>query len=220
MQMVLDSLGAPDSFDVRSGEISPLAGITEPRIVPVGVENPISWVASAVLPQFGESEQDLREIAHRQSRDKLGYRFFEQWNVSMYVQRKFRPELLPVRNSSRLPQVKHDISHFVSGPSELLLMEPIIGTRARLVDDLKGISESFLAYRSLFEMSRTERQTSFIVYVLSRGYGGAVSEAHEVLKGAATQIVNVDDPSQRIHFLQRITDIGRSGGNQGALQLQ
>lgn len=219
MQLVLDSLTTNSSFELRSGEVSSLAGLSEPITVPADVENPVAWVESYMLPQPSENEQDNKEIAHRQHRDRIGFRFFEQWHVDTYVKRKFRPESLPARSLKQLPQVKHDISHFVTGSSELLLMEPVVGTRAKLTDDLKGISESFLAYRSLFEMSDAPRKPTFIVYILSGGYKGAVTAAHDVLKGAAHQIINVDDPAQRGPFLERITKIGRSGGGQSSLPL-
>jgi hypothetical protein len=51
MQKILDLLEAPAVFDVRTGEISPLVGFTEPRGIPEEVKNPVAWVASAILPQ-------------------------------------------------------------------------------------------------------------------------------------------------------------------------
>lgn len=222
MQLALDALSTCSALDVRSGEVSALAGLTEPRRVPENVENPVAWVESFVLPQRGAGDQDNKETANRQRREALGFRFFSQWHVDQFVRRKFSAEAISARlvtGGKGLPQVKHPISHYVAGASELLLMEPIIGTRAKLTDDLKGLSESFLAYRSLFEMASMARQPTFIVYVLTGGYEGAVTEAHEVLKGAAHQIINVDDPAQRMPFLQRITAVGRTGGDQGSLRL-
>ncbi|MBZ4335488.1 MULTISPECIES: hypothetical protein [unclassified Corallococcus] len=220
MQLVLDALSGCSELDVRSGEVSSLAGLSEPRRIPDGVDNPVAWVESFVLPQKGLREQDTKDAAYRQRRESMGYRFFEQWHVSQFVRRKFHAENLPVQSPKQgLPQVKHPIAHYVPGASELLLMEPIVGTRAKLTDDLKGLSESFLAFRSLFEMANTLRKPTFIVYVLTGGYEGALAEAQDVLKGAAHEIINVDDPSQRMPFLQRIMAVGRTGGDQGALAL-
>ncbi|WP_426755665.1 hypothetical protein [Myxococcus sp. Y35] len=220
MQLVLDSLAGCSELDVRSGEVSSLAGLTVPHAIPDGVDDPVAWVESFILPQKGPKEQDSKDTAHRQKRETMGFRFFEQWHVAQFVRRKFGAEDVPVRScNDELPQVKHPITHYVSGASELLLMEPIVGTRAKLTDDLKGLSESFLAYRSLFEMANTSQKPTFIVYVLTGGYQGALTTAHEVLKGAAHQVINVDDPSQRVPFLQRIMAVGRTGGGQGALGL-
>ena len=220
MQLVLDSFATCAEFDVRSGEVSSLAGVTEAHRIPEDVTNPVAWVESFVLPQRGTSEQDTKETAHRQKRETMGFRFFQQWHVAQFVHRKFSAENIPLRSRrDGLPQVKHPITHFVSGASELLLMEPIVGTRAKLTDDLKGLSESFLAYRSLLEMANTPRKPTFIVYVLTGGYKGALAEAHDVLKGAAHQVINVDDPAQRMPFLQRIMTVGRTGGDQGSLPL-
>lgn len=51
MQRVLDLLETPAGFDIHTGEISPLAGFTEPRGIPAEVEDPVAWVTSTVLPQ-------------------------------------------------------------------------------------------------------------------------------------------------------------------------
>jgi hypothetical protein len=220
LQLVLDTLSSCKALDVRSGEVSALAALTEPRQVPEEVENPFTWVESFVLPQKAASPHEPQEKAHRPKREQLGFRFFQQYQVDPFVRRKLRPEhLFAQKEQERLPQVSRDISHYVTGASELLLMEPIIGTRPQLTDDLKRISESFLAYRALFEMAPTAYKPHFLVYVLAGGYEGAMAEAHNILKKAAHQVINVDDPAQRTPFLQRIVAVGRTGGGQDTLAL-
>lgn len=218
MQMILDSLATADRFEALPLAAGPLALLSERRQVPAGVENPVSWVATHVLPQKLQREQDTKEIAHRTHRDTLGFRFFEQWHVALFVKKRFRPDAaIP----GTPPKAARDISHFVRGKNELLLMEPVVGTRQSLTDDLRAISESFLAWKQLFQQSRvsTTLHPRFIAYVITNGYMGAVGDAHALLAKSADQVINVDDPPQRTQFLQTITAIGRSGGEPGTLPL-
>ena len=100
-------------------------------------------------------------------------------------------------------------------------MEPIVGTRTHLEDDLQAISQEFLAFRELFRTADLKKQPVFIAYVMTRGHMAAVREAHQVLSAkAADLIINVDDPAQREPFLKRIIDVGSSAEPQGKLPLQ
>lgn len=217
MQLILDTLSTPGRFDIASGELSALAQFSEEIAIPAGVTDARAWLEARLLPQKPGREQDLKETApHRPRRETTGYRFFEQWSVAGFVKRKYAPSFLPATH----PKAAASVSHFVSGRDQLLLMEPVVGTRAALEDDLQAISQEFLAFRELFRQSRPPRQEPvFIAYVLTGGHTAAVGEAHRVLSRAADVVVNVDDPAQRTPFLKRIVEVGSSSGEQGSLPL-
>jgi hypothetical protein len=217
MQLILDSLSTPSRFDLPSGSLSSLAQLGEERMVPAGVSNAREWLEARLLPQKPQREQDQKESSpYRPHRDTMGYRFFEQWSVADFVKKKYAPSSLPRTHPKAAPSV----SHYVPGSQELLLLEPVIGTRPKFEDDLQAISQEFLAFRELFrQMSAPHLTPVFIAYVLTGGYTGAMGEASRVLSRAADQVINVDDPAQRTPFLQRIVAVGSTGGNQGALPL-
>ncbi|MBZ4419380.1 hypothetical protein [Myxococcus sp. RHSTA-1-4] len=217
MQLILDSLSTPARFDLPSGELSALAQLGEERLVPAGVGSAREWLEAKLLPQKPLREQDQKETPpYRPHRDTVGYRFFEQWSVADFVKRKYAPSSLPRTH----PKAAASVSHYVPGKDELLLMEPVVGTRPKFEDDLQAISQEFLAFRELFrQMSGPHQTPVFIAYVLTGGYSAAMGEASRVLSRAADQVVNVDDPAQRTLFLQRIVAVGSSGGNQGSLPL-
>jgi hypothetical protein len=217
MQLILDTLSTPSRFDIAPGELSALAQFGEECAVPAGVTDARAWLETKLLPQKLHREQDLKETApYRPHRDTTGYRFFEQWSVAGFVKKRYAPSFVPATH----PKAAASVSHFVSGRDQLLLMEPVVGTRSKLEDDLQAISQEFLAFRELFRQSKPTHQTPvFIAYVLTGGHLAAVGEAHRVLSRAADAVINVDDPAQRTPFLKRIVEVGSSSGEQGSLPL-
>lgn len=217
MMAILDALASPSRFEMPSGEVSPLARLGAELRLPSDVTNPRAWVEKHLLPQRPSSEQDAKEVVPRgPHRDTLGQRFFEQWQVAQYVQRRYAPSFLP----STHPKAAEKVSQFVDGRQELLLMEPVVGTRAHLEDDLQAISQEFLAFRELFRTANMNKRPVFIAYVMTRGHMAAVGAAHQVLSKAADWVINVDDPGERERFLKRIVDVGSSAMPQGPLPLQ
>ncbi|MBZ4397848.1 MULTISPECIES: hypothetical protein [unclassified Myxococcus] len=217
MLAILDALASPTRFDLPSGEVSPLARLGEELLLPQEVTNPRAWVEKHLLPQKPANEADARETVPRgPHRDTLGQRFLEQWQVGQFVQRRYSPSLLPSTHA----KAAQEISQFVEGRQELLLMEPIVGTRSQLEEDLRDISQEFLAFRELFRSANLDKRPLFIAYVMTRGHQAAVGAAELVLSKAADWVINVDDAAQRERFLKRIVDVGRSGTPQGTLPLQ
>jgi len=217
MHAILDALASPSRFDMPSGEVSPLARLGEELHIPAGVTNPRAWLEKYLLPQKPSSDQDAKEVSPRgPNRDTIGQRFFEQWQVAQFVQRRYAPGFLPRTH----PKAAAKVSQFVDGRQELLLMEPVVGTRVHLEDDLQAISQEFLAFRELFRTANMNKQPVFIAYVMTRGHMAAVGAAHQVLSKAADLVINVDDPTQREPFLKRIVEVGSSATPQGKPPLQ
>ncbi len=213
VRMILDAIGASENFELPSGDVSALALIGEVESVPRSVDDPVHWVRKAVLPQ-SESLQGTEPVTPRRPRrDTLGERFLEQWHVAKFVESRFDAQ----KELGETAPVAHKITHWVPGSHQVLLMEPIVGNRPSLEQDLKLISESFLAHQRLFQKVGSKRSPTCIAYVIPNGYGGAVGDVSARLQQSADLVVNVDDPPQRRDFVNRIMTVAKSLPHQTTL---
>jgi hypothetical protein len=201
LQLILDGM-ASAPFDMPSGEASPLALLSDPEEIPAGADDPFEWVERAILPKPYEAPGALPQRPHRVT---VGARFLRQYGVEQYVKRNYRAEqeLGPL-----VTPLEHPISQWVAGRDTLLFLEPVVGTRPSLEDDLKRINETILAHRQLFQSAHLTRKVEFLVYVLPLGYGGAVKDTRRVLSMDAAGVLNVDEPGERRQLLSSIREIG------------
>ncbi len=86
-------------------------------------------------------------------------------------------------------------------------MEPVVGTRTSLADDLKQIGASMLAHLKLFELAKVKAQPELIAYVFSNGYRGALSETRASLN-QIVRVVDVERPLERDRFIEHIRQVG------------
>jgi hypothetical protein len=212
MQMVLEALSAAESFDVLPVAVGPQAILDVERQIPGDVSDPVKWVVEHVLPRVTENRPPRETRSHH--RDTEGYRFFETWNVSRYVQRRFRPDQAWSELGSTTPRMLAQVSHWVGAPNVgLLLMEPIVLTRPGLQGDLIEVHQRFASYRLFLDSGdipeETREKTKLYVYVLA---GGKAQDRHSALTsftsvGATT--IDTESESARQSFLGEIRSVGR-----------
>ncbi|HYH96249.1 hypothetical protein [Hyalangium sp.] len=206
MQMILERLSATERFDRLPFSIGPQAVLGEEIEVPTGVSDPAAWVEAMVLPRLDDPDDQKDTKPRGPHRETLGYQVLQHYGVGEIVHRHLKTEGIP----GVAAKAANDISHYVSGKSEVLLMEPVIATRANLSQDLTSISETFLAWRKLLELSPAKRHPRFIAYVM--GPVAGFTEAQSVLRTAADMIVDIDNRSERTRFIEEIRRIGSTGG--------
>jgi hypothetical protein len=206
MQMILERLATAERLDSLPFSVGPQAVLSDERDVPAGVSDPTAWVQSMVLPRLDNPDDQKDTKPRGPHRETLGYQILQQWGVGSLVHRHFKTEVIP----GVAAKAANDISHYVAGSTEMLLMEPVIATRASLSQDLTSISETFLAWKKLFELAHTKRHPRFIAYVT--GPADGFIEAQSVLKTAADAVVNVDNRAERNRFIEEIKRIGSTGG--------
>lgn len=215
LSMALEDLKQANSFEVLPPSIGPHFRLSEPRSVPETVVDAAKWVEANVLPRRPIQAEDQVErpppTAQRKSR---GWAFFRTWNVAEYVRKNYDGESLNVS-----PETAQKIAHWVPGQRELLLMEPVVGNREDLATELRDISQAFLAWQSIFRNHNVKRLPTFVAYVLHNDRGAATSHARDSLLESKALVVDVDVPSEREALLERIRQVGRSGGQQSGLPL-
>lgn len=206
--MTLDDLRWATSFDVLPPTLGPDIHLDRARPIPESVDDPAQWVVDHVLPKRPVLAEDQPERAPAaQRRQSKGMRFFETWKVATYVETDYSGVELGIP-----ADVAHRISHYVKGKERLLLMEPVIGAREDFSDELRHVSNAFLAWRKLLENHGARREPQFIAYVLEGRYGES-AHAREKLVEAGAEVIDVDIPSERSRFLETIKRVADSGGN-------
>lgn len=193
----------------------PYATLGETVVVPDGVPDPLGWV-DALLNPARPRERQVAEPrgAHRAS---LGYRFFETWRVARYVRKTFRPATdwdgWLGRHAAGLPE----LSHWVAGTHEVLLMEPVVPSRPRFEADLKELAQRIGAYRYAVEHAENGRKGRLIAYVTAGGHPDLREEARATLSPFAHEVVDTDDDLVRDHFVATVRRVGSEGEAQVAI---
>jgi hypothetical protein len=209
MTMILARLSAAERLDGMRlpASIGPLATLSEELEVPDGVDDPTTWVESHILPQSSNTESKEAQRQKRQPREVIGYKFFERWDVAKHVNRHLKPSALPGVHE----RAARGISHYVRGSSELLLMEPVIGDRVALSDDLTSISQTFITWRALLkERAPKVTRPHFVAYVMGSVEG--LKEARAVLATSADEVIDVSSHRPRQEFLEHIKRVASTGG--------
>jgi len=208
----LDGIGNAESLPPVFG---PYAALGEAVLVPDSVTDPLAWVDALLNPARSTERRVSRPRgAHRSS---LGYRFFETWGVERYVRKTFRPGTdwggWLGRHAAGLP----DLSHWVAGAVQALLMEPVVPTRTSFEADLKEVAQRIGAYRYAVEQDDHGRRGRLIAYITAGGHPDRRDEARETLAPFAHEVVDTDDASARDRFIETIGRVGAEGDGQVAL---
>jgi hypothetical protein len=205
LQGVVHGLDAVRDFDRLPMSLGPHVILDDHREVPERVDDPESWVAKFILPQRPLEPDDAREAAPPSPRrESVGYTFFQNWKVDRYVIRHFKGETLGLRD-----EYAGAISHAVMGPDELMLMEPVLGRRSDLPDQLEGVSKTFLAWEKLLERIGSQRKPRFVAYMFSTPRT-TVREAKQFLNFAEAEVIDVEVPNERERFISDIRRVGLS----------
>ncbi|ATB36263.1 hypothetical protein CYFUS_001677 [Cystobacter fuscus] len=215
LRMALEDLDFTDSFEQLPRSLGAFVHMDEARFVPATVTDPVQWVERHVLPRRPILPEDQAERPPPAlKRHVQGMRFLQTCKVAHYVQSNFNGSLLSIHEDT----ASH-ISHFVAGDTGLLLMEPIIASRADFHEELRHVSNAFLAWRQLFEKRQVARRYSFLAYVLD-GRRGESSTVRGVLKEAEAEVLDVDVPSERDKLIERIRYVGISNPAQNELPIE
>ncbi|MCP3100301.1 hypothetical protein LZ198_15630 [Myxococcus sp. K15C18031901] len=212
MQMAIEELDRATRFDMLPPTVGPHVRLDHEVRIPESISNPAHWVQSTVLPQRPPNAEDQLERAPRtRSRDKQGDGFFRNFRVQEYVRKGFDGSELGL-NPLSTPQ----ITHWVPGDRDLLLMEPVV-FRENLHAELREISTTFLAWQSLFAERIHARVPHLIAYVLPSAHADVTARTRAILEASRAEVVDVSVPVERMRFIDTIRQVGRSGGMLGSL---
>ncbi len=210
LRMIVAAIAKSPDYQRLPVQVGPQAALSAPIEIPSSVEDPIGWVKGHVLP--GRPAANLPEREYGPRRDVVGRRFFEQYRVDRWLKRRFNPESLATGMS---PLSASEITHYVTGSDEILLMEPLVGSRANFEKEISEVSQLFLAWRQLFEEVAQNREPRFIAYAFPYGRNERVDQVRDVLEAHRFEVVNVDTPSERTGLLDSVNRIGASGERLG-----
>lgn len=208
LQLVLRELERLKEMESLPLSVGPQVSLDDGLAVPFGVLDPAAWVQAFILPRRpGAATQQGVRVS---SMGTVGLRFFEHHNVRQYVRRKFDPGSVEAQRKAIPP-----ITHYVRGLSELLLMEPVVGTRNDVETVLQKVNGGFLAWQKLFDNHHVAEDRTFIAYVFG---GDRVTElARARLRESRARVVNVENLPQRVEFVRDIRRVGESAATQGSL---
>lgn len=209
LQKSLESLSSLERLEADRGFASQLISMSELSNVPRACPDPVAWVRRSLLPVEARQPTQTSRVRGL-NRSSWGRRFFEHWSVSRFVKSRFSLDK-HVSVAEGLPTLSHKPTHYVLGRDEVLLMEPLVGTRASFASDLPQVSGCLLAQLKQFELARTRLVPQLVAYVFSNGYRGAMSEARREF-GSFVEIVDVETEGPRAQFLERIQRLGRTEG--------
>lgn len=124
---------------------------------------------------------------------QLGRRFFENAKCSAYVADRFLPEAYE-GGKLKAMRALGAVSHYVSGRSRLMLMEPLSASRDTWTHDVSAASAKLMAYASAID--ETDVTLSVEAIVLDGGDGRIRSEILARLADAEVPTTDVSDARQ------------------------
>lgn len=204
-------LGAVTTVEALPAVFGPYATLAEPQEVPKGVPDALAWVQGMLAPTAAQEAHLVTPRSRR--RATLGYRFFQTWGVQRYVRKTFKPATDWggwLDSYSALPQ----ISHWVPGQNQVLLMEPVVPTRRQFEQDVGKIAMRLGAYRHAMEHASNGREGSLLAYITAGGRPDMREMAMEQLQAFAHDVVDTEDATSRDGFIERIRRVGGEGRQQ------
>lgn len=194
-----------DAHDELPPVFGPTTSLSKPFPIPPGVQSPVTWVERLI---DGRREDHDRPVNSRGATKRtLGYRLLSAFGVGQYVKPTFRPEsdwdgwLQEYRFG--LPE----ISHWVEGEREILLMEPIVPGRKQFKSDLKTVATGFLAYRGAIDAVANGRTARLVAYVTTGGTRDQRRMALDALHAAAHTVIDTNEGYQRDRFIEQIREV-------------
>lgn len=215
VQRVQARLEALTTADELPAVFGPYTTLAEACAVPARVTDPLNWVEAMLNPPPSPNRRFV--APHGAHRASLGFRFFETWRVDRYVHKTFHPssdwEGRLERHAAGLPE----LSHWVGGRDEVLLMEPVVPTRSHFEHELKEVAVKIGAYRYALEDADAGSHGHLTVYLTAGGHPDRRASARDALAPFAHAVVDTDDEGQRIAFIERIRSVGSEADSQAVL---
>jgi hypothetical protein len=215
LRMVLDCLEGSPAFDRLPQAVGPFATVAEPMPVPEGVHDPALWLRLHVLPTV-VSDDGGAAREREPNRSRVGYRFFESWNIQGFVKKRFKlrehwNSLFTSRNSDMASVASTGpISHWVEGPERILLMEPLIPGRHGFPRDLQDVARNFAAFRFHLERLKSKKQVSLVTYLMGSQDRQRRDEAKDSLREIAHEVVDLSDSRAEEHLVNEVRTVGES----------
>ncbi|RME28599.1 MAG: hypothetical protein D6798_02005 [Deltaproteobacteria bacterium] len=204
----LEDVGSLDHLPATFG---PHVTLGERRELPAGVDKPAEWVKRFVLPSVARADRATGEV-RAPRRASYGYSFFKQQKVARWVKKTFNPTSDLVGWLGEEAGALAQVTHWVPGKDEVLLMEPIVPRRNRLEHDLQEVATRFSAYRWALERARRDDLAgSLVAYVLSGGDAARRAHIIDKLEPVAHQVVDIHDDEEKKDFIAKVERTGRSG---------
>lgn len=205
LHMVLEGLGELASFERLPVALGPQALLDDAREVPRGVDAQ-AWLEDALLRVA--PRQPAASNHSGQNRATYGYRFFENWNVQRWVHKTFHPgQSIPGLLVKARPL--DAISHYVVGRDEVLLMEPIVPTRAEAKRSEKEGATLFGAYKTAMTPEDSGK-AKLVAYVLADGAEADRREIKAMLADWADEVFDTTSAPTRDRLVERVRSVGRS----------
>lgn len=214
LQGRLDGVRRADALPPVFG---PYATLSEAVAVPDAVDDPMGWVDALLNP--ARPQEPRAATPRRTQRAAFGFRFFETWRVARYVRKTFRPHTDGGARLGKHAAGLPELSHWVGGAAELLLMEPVVPSRPQFEADLKCVAQRIGAYRYAIEGAESARGTRVLAYVTAGGHPDQRAAARETLAPFAHAVIDTDDASARDDFVATIRRVGGAGDPQVAMAL-
>lgn len=205
LRMIVEAVARSPDLQRLPAEAGPQAALSDSTPVPSSVSDPARWLAEHVLP--GKPHASLAEKEYSTRREVYGRRFFEQYQVWKWVGRRLNPRALSETVS---PLSAGEITHYVQGKDELLLLEPVVATRPNFEKDIAEISQLFLAWRQLLSETPQTPRARLIAYAIPLGMRERVAAVRDVLEQHRFEVVDVDAASERDAFLASVRRVGLS----------
>ena len=210
---ILQTLEHSPRFDQLPIAVGPSVAMMEPDTVPSEVTNVADWLTSHILPRKTAEDAGTR---HPQAprRSALGYSYFKSRKVDAWVKHNFRAnvelrDMLPPEQAT-ITRIVDNVSHWVDGSDEVLLMEPLSLTRKSFKKDVREVARNFLAYRHFLDDVPQSRKVSLVAYILPSHHDEAREQAMDTLTPCAHRVLDLHDPPTENLFLSDIRRIGDS----------
>jgi len=209
---ITEELRSAESLRTLPNSIGPHVTLSGVHVLPEGLEDPVAWVKRHILPEYRTSDSETlsENPSPGPRRQTLGMRFFQQWRVGQYVNLRFSTSML--RDWPK--KAADEISHYVKGSDELLLMEPILVAKGNVEDDLSEVSKRFLEWSGVRSMRSELINARLIAYVFP-GAPADTQAAIQFLRRGSLQseqdsVYNVGEPGDRASLIHRIRVVGES----------
>ena len=188
-------------------KLGPQILVDDPRPIPAGVTNAVSWIEKSILPRPPATPEKSGGV-RRPSRYSEGKKFLDRHEVGTYVKRSFKPQRYLESTDEALRHLA-TISQWVAGDGELLLMEPLVPRRPDWEDDLTEINTRFSAYRHHVENGLNGYDGALIVYILPGGEEDARHQMQRTLK-SSTEVIDSDNAVELGEFVERLRRVGEA----------
>ena len=120
------------------------------------------------------------------------------------VQKTFRPTLDAPGRLPRAAQALPTLSHWVSGHTQLLLLEPLIPGRPRFAQELREVSQRMGAYRCVVGPALPTPPVELLVWLTAGGPPAQRAEVAEALAPFVHAIIDTEEPPALEAFLAKI----------------